>query len=557
MADGLPLGKLLEEEQWRTWVPSPHATTSMKVDCFAKFCEDVWYIQLAEGRTKFTLRPSQRTLVALWIDNRKSVNLKARQLGVSTVGMAYLFWSTFFWADRAVYILSRREEDATELATRIKFGYDALPEWVRQRGPKRLNNAVQSFIWANGSTIEAHQSKNSPIRGRTAYIVFCDELAFWEDADISWSAIEPAAKLGGYVICVSTANGMGNKLEKLWHGALAKLNGYKALFIPWFADGVHTAESLADEIRGMPEWQAAQEYPSSAEEAFIKSGRTLFNLGRLAEMVTSDPIFEGRLDIEEGIKRPELADENDGPLKIWLMPEVMGVYCLGADVAEGLDHGDFSSIHVIDVAKQRIAATWHGKVDPDLFGGEIVAAVGYLYGECLAGVESNNHGHTALKALQRAGYGRIFRRRREGARNEKQTDMLGFATNRGTKPRLIDELVVWARTENIACEATLSEMRMYVREAEGQGMHGSPYDDRVMSLAIAVRMNQFVFVEEYRTVVSIEGTWEWWRRHANEYGRKKTPVKKGIPNHSRTGMQGPISGRSAKPRQGRQRAMAR
>lgn len=535
MADGgLPLGKLLQEEQWRSWVPAKDATVEQKVECFAKFCADVWYIQLVEDRTLLILRPSQRKVVGLWISERKTVNLKARQLGISTVGMAYLFWTSFFWGDRANYILSRREEDAKELASRIKFGFDALPEWVRLRGPKRLNDASNSFIWANGSTIESHQSKNSPIRGRTAFIVFCDELAFWEDADISWSAIEPAAKLGGYIICVSTANGMGNKFELLWHGGI-----YKTIFFPWFEDGVHDPVWMERERKGMPEWLAAQEYPSNAEEAFIKSGRTVFNIARLAEMVTSEPIFEGYLHIEEGnVQKPEFRDMYDGPLKVWAWPDPLAVYCLGADVAEGLTFGDFSSVHVLNVASQQIVATWHGHIEPDLFGGEVVAALGHLYGECLAGVESNNHGNTTLKALQRSGYRRIYRRMREQTRNEKETELLGFATTRGTKPRLLDDLVKWARTENVCDALTLAEMRMYVREDNGQGMHGSPHDDRVMSLAICVRMLEFVYVHEYRTAVDIEGSVAWWVEKASP--KPETKVRLGIPNRSRRGVPGPL-----------------
>jgi hypothetical protein len=44
---------------------------------------------------------------------------------------------------------------------------------------------------------------------------------------------------------------------------------------------------------------------------------------------------------------------------------------------------------------------------------------------------------------------------------------------------------------------TIAELRTYVREGDGK-MHGSPHDDRVMSLAIANQGLKYVYLDQYK-----------------------------------------------------------
>src|SRR5690606_38431680 len=61
-------------------------------------------------------------------------------------------------------------------------------------------------------------------------------------------------------------------------------------------------------------------------------------------------------------------EEPDGPLRVWQEPEPGRLYVVGADVAEGLEHGDYSCAQVLDVASGAQVAMWHGHVQADLFG---------------------------------------------------------------------------------------------------------------------------------------------------------------------------------------------
>ena len=49
----------------------------------------------------------------------------------------------------------------------------------------------------------------------------------------------------------------------------------------------------------------------------------------------------------------------------------------------------------------------------------------------------------------------------------------------------------------IRCEYTIAELKTFVRDDNGS-THGSPHDDRVMSLAIANQMLKYVWLPEYK-----------------------------------------------------------
>ena len=188
-----------------------------------------------------------------------------------------------------------------------------------------------------------------------------------------------------------------------------------------------------------------------------------------------------------------------GPLSIWQVPQAGARYVVGADVAEGLARGDYSSAHVIDAKSGVVVAHWHGHVDPDKFGEDVLYSLGFFYNEALVGVESNNHGLTTLTALNKSGYINIYRQHRLNQRHAEATEALGWRTTTLTKPLAMDELSANLRDGilDLRCEFTIAELKTFVRDDNGS-MHGSPHDDRVMSLAIANQMLKYVWLPEYR-----------------------------------------------------------
>jgi hypothetical protein len=521
----MELTDLLNEKEWRKCKGSEGATTEELVAAFSHFCSTHWMIRHPErGRIKFVLREAQEETVRVWIDSRYSIVLKARQIGFSTLAAAFTFWETFFWADRFTVMLSRTEREASKLLQKTKYGYKMLPAWMRVRGPDLLSDNQLKMVFANDSSIESLPSGNDPARGESVYRVIIDEMAFLPNAEEAWASIEPIADVGGRVICLSTANGEGNIFHQLWSGSQTGTNRFTGIFFPWSA-GDRDQDWYEAKKQDLPDWQLAQEYPDNPEEAFIRSGRPVFDLEALRQINVVDPDC-GYLKNELG-KNVYTFIKDGGELSIWDFPTLNENYVIGADVAEGLGHGDYSSAHVISADTGLVVAHWHGHVDADLFGEEILRALGYYYNHALIGVESNNHGLTTIKGLQRVGYRNTYRQRKMNARNPTPSETMGWRTTAVSKPLAIDELNASIRDEAILLYdfKTIAELRSFVREANGK-MHGSPHDDRVMSLAIANQMLKYVWLPEYRyDPAPPKNTLGWWEQHIiKEKKEKSLPI---------------------------------
>lgn len=493
MSDTYDLSQLLEEREWRKC--SPNTTDPVKLlEAFEHFCRTYVYIKHPEkGRIKFDLFDSQRESVDLWIRNRYSLMLKARQLGFSTLVSIYALWLAFFYQDRVIIMLSRTERDAIKLLQKAKYAYRFLPQWMQFRGPP-MNPTQTKLEFANESYIESLPSASDPARGESVYLAVVDELAYLPNSEEAWASIEPIADVGGRVIALSTANGEGNLFHQLWVGATAGNNRFKCMFHPWWANG-RDQQWYDLKKEDLPEWQLAQEYPDNAEDAFLKSGRPVFSLEVLRSLETRDPIVEGYL---EKHRQFQFVAEHRGPLRLWAFPETDGRYGIGADPSQGMEHGDFSSVHVINVRNGDVVATWHGRIDPDQLGSDVLAPLGRWYNDALIGVENNNHGLTTLTALRRLRYHPLFMQRSPRYKRSVPTDIMGFRTSQITKPIMVDELNMALRDGSLHLfeEETIAELRTFVRDESGK-MMGSPFDDRTISLAIANQMTKFVFLKQY------------------------------------------------------------
>jgi hypothetical protein len=502
----LNLDELLHEREWRRCAPDwDTSTDEQKLQGFIYFCSNYAHIRHPErGRIKFDLRPAQIETIEAWLCERQTVVLKARQIGFSTLVSIYCFWLTYFYEDRAVIMLSKTERDAALLLQHANYSYRFMPDWLKLIGPV-VSRTQTKLSMSNESYVESLPSASDPARGRTAFLIVVDEIGQLPNSDEAWAAIEPVADVGGRIILLGTANGEGNLFHRMWVGAQNGTNRFKGVFFPWSASERDDAWYEAKK-QELPAWQLAQEYPSNPDEAFLRSGRPLFDIDRLREIEVEEGV-QGYLDDMSG---KVVFYEGGGPLTVWATPKDNHVYVVGADVAEGLDHGDYSTAHVIDARTGEVVAHWHGHIDPDLFGERELFMLGRWYNGALVGVESNNHGLTTLRALLRTKYRNIYRQRRLDKRNAKATESLGWRTTSASKPLAIDELGKTIREQSLGllCARTIAELRTYVREGNGK-MHGSPHDDRVMSLAIAVQMLKFVWLPEFRPVKPKpqRGTW--------------------------------------------------
>lgn len=189
--------------------------------------------------------------------------------------------------------------------------------------------------------------------------------------------------------------------------------------------------------------------------------------------------IKGRLQIFKDLK--ELHDDE---------------YVIGADVAEGLEIGDFSCAQVLSKKTGEQVAVWHGKTAPEEFA-SILNSIGRFFRNADLAPERNFHGFAVVTRLrEHFKYPNLFSE--YDAANLTKTSSgksvvkrFGWDTNAKTKPLMIQELAAFLRDGHIRLNdtATIDELITYIYDKDGKTeAMGGCYDDRVMSLAIALQV---------------------------------------------------------------------
>jgi hypothetical protein len=494
---------------------------------FESFCADQIKIRHPEkGLIRFVLRDPQVETAQAYLENKQNIILKARQIGFTTLTMVFSMWEAIFRPYYSFINLSKREIDAIAALSMADTAWEHIDPLLKARLPRRVDDNQKVITWDNGSYMESHASSNNPARSRTVSRIVLDEYGFMPDPEEAWSAIEPTFDVGGAVVILSTANGMGNDYHTKWVKAYSgDESSMHPIFYPWSALPERDQAWYDQKAKDLEPWQLHQEYPSTPEEAFIKSGNPVFNTEKLLEIVPQDP-WRGNLAGPENQWRGVSVEHEpeNGFLRVYQWPQPYTSYVVGCDVAQGLEWGDFSSAHVIRTDTLEVVAHWHGHIDPDLFGLETCRLAAF-YNMALLGTEVNNHGLTTVKAQQRFFYPHLFARVLQTNRyGDTPTTEIGFFTSAVTKPRIIDELAATIREKTLGLwdKPTITELTQYVRDPKGK-MMGSPFDDRVMSLAIAYMLVPHALGAQAKPETEPD-TWTmaWW---SNQATAKPTQVE--------------------------------
>lgn len=266
-----------------------------------------------------------------------------------------------------------------------------------------------------------------------------------------------------------------------------------------------------------------QEYPSTDMEAFLSSGRPKFDMDMLVKMwqyaddnpshvfgqvvPNPDPTGKERYIFEEVVQTNPTTDPT--PLKVWEQPvrrdpgikQEAEKYSIGVDVSEGKlnkdsdkKENDFSVIHVMKNRNNQTVARWRGHIDPDLLGG-IVYQIGIFYNNALVGVEINNHGLTTVQSLRNKSYPNLYMRENsEENRFQERTAVMGWRTDKKTKPVIINNLAKAIREDDIIDldVVFLSEGQTYVVDDQGYtNAQEGQFDDTVMAAAIVLEMANY------------------------------------------------------------------
>jgi Terminase large subunit, T4likevirus-type, N-terminal len=426
----------------------------------------------------FKLWPDQITLARRLPAERLLVILKARQLGISWLVCAYVLHLCLFHPGKVALLFSQGQDEANELLRRIAVLYDRLPAGLKAVGPALKRSNTSELAWANGSRIESLPATQRAGRSFTASLVVMDEAAHMQWGARLYAAAKPTMDDGGQLIVLSTANGAGGFFHTLWSKAVARVNGFATAFLPWWSrpgrDQAWYDRKLAEATD--PDL-IKQEFPADETEAFIASGRVRFASAWIAAQAAN---------IESGLPARDLPTDLRAieGLTVYRLPgQVKADFLLiPADVAEGLEGGDYSTAPVLGVSadgtRAEELACVYGSWEPDEFG-VILHALSEAYKAGIA-VERNNHGFAVLTKLRDLGSTRIL---------NGHDGRSGWTTTPATKPQAVDALAVALRDGGavVRSQATLNEMRDYRKL--GGGKTGAPegmHDDRVMSWAVGL-----------------------------------------------------------------------
>lgn len=237
----------------------------------------------------FKLWPDQENALETFLNERLVIVMKARQLGLTWLALAYSLWRMVFQPGYSIVALSKREEpDAKELIRRLKFMLKHLPSWLIQEkgkacpgwnGPVWETTVMSVTITHPGDEPSVFQSMTAaPDSGRsfTANLIILDEWAHQVWAKEIWDAGYPAVNrpTGGQVLGIST-NKRGSFFEFTYREAMRGVNNFKRVFLGWFADPRRDQKWYNDTKQDLPD-SIYQEYPASEEEAFSAGEGTAF-----------------------------------------------------------------------------------------------------------------------------------------------------------------------------------------------------------------------------------------------------------------------------------------
>jgi len=449
--------------------------------------------------------------------------LKSRQVGISTLTEALLFWACLTQSHRSALVIAHTLKLSKVLFRMSRNFHRFVPELMRQK--KRIDN-VHEIEFDSGSRMQV-EVQGDP-RGYAAQDVHLSEFGFYERPEDTLVAVMQTLPRSIESLCVieSTANGVGNKFHKLWQRACGLAldeqipedeKGWTPIFIPWFDHEEYRMPLdkmlvlSSDEAQFMAQhhttpqqmkWRRwcisanldgdedkfAQEYPATPEEAFALSGRPAFDTksviyyaNLVAESVKGKKL-PLRMEIEAdppGVGKAEILEYDRGRLRIFADPIDRHSYIVGADPSEGDPGSDPSPLAVLDQMTLDLVSTWYGKAPPDLLACHAVDLARH-YHEALIIGEANNHGILFNEELGRLGYANIYYRKtsQESVAGE-VTDKPGYLSTVRTREHLFNTLrkFVRLRMGKLPCPHFVQQMQSLVYvDQKAQAQPGAEKD---------------------------------------------------------------------------------
>ena len=402
----------------------------------------------------------------------RMIVLKARRFGISTYVQGMYFRHAAMNMNKVVQITTHSKAATDVMFAMTRTMEQNLPQEVK---PQLKYSGRRDLHWGSedgglNSSYSLSTVGGREVRGSKIDYLHCSEVASWSGAgeDYLLGLLNCVVQgFGTEAVIESTAQGVGGVFHDMYWDAADGNSGWESVFFPWYIYSYYSKPFDSDEEKekfkeelgqdkrygGDAElalldtsceydigdkvkkysvtlenlnWRRQciktqcqndlrkfhQEFPTTARESFVTTGRGVFHADNLSNQV----LVSQRLQREkpsEGFHIPVqswkerggekyiIESMDEGELQVWERPIANREYRIGADVSEGLDVGrdtDWSVAVVLNAENMDEVATLRCKIDPDLFAWQL-ASLGKWYNNAKLLVERNNHGLVTLKFL--------------------------------------------------------------------------------------------------------------------------------------------------------------
>lgn len=233
----------------------------------------------------FILNPAQIDFLHNLVE--RNVILKARKLGFSSVLLAVACVKFIWGKNERCYSMSF---DATASSKQLERAKHFLKSWERKNKlqiPLKYNSKTE-MVWEGGypdgsrytNTLRVGTAKSTGFgRGDDITFLHLTEVSLADDLNALLAGAGEAVVNNAIITLETTANGY-NDFKTFWDEAAAGARGYKTFF--YAPKWEYPPEFLAKKKLELGRLYE-QEYPSSAEMAFLTSGDLFFDRNALLD----------------------------------------------------------------------------------------------------------------------------------------------------------------------------------------------------------------------------------------------------------------------------------
>lgn len=405
-----------------------------------------------------------------------------------------------FYPYTTVATIAHKKKSANDIFKIARFAWGSLPESFKGLYDVKYDTVRELEFASNGSRYFV----DLEARGTTMQKLHISEAAFISGFDeIVASTFETIPKNGSITV-ESTANGFNNFYD-FWNDAVIGRSGFKPHFYNWTWDDLYREvapegnwrneyEELSREYGlitnikdtlGLDDDQfywyflkarllkslVKQEYPCTAEEAFLSENSAVFDLYKVAQIIAS-----------------RIVDTSRG-VRLYETPQEGKKYIIGIDTAEGLG-GDSTAMVILNADDMKVAGVFNDDtIRPDQVA-DLAVRMAQVFNNAFIIPERNSSGLSTVLKLQEIGYNRLYRDRTIDKITKKAKDQLGWRTTKQSRDLMIDDFVEVFETGSIDVSdfEIIGQMKTFVRKDNGKREHEEgKHDDLLFALFLCVQ----------------------------------------------------------------------